>query len=314
MNTAEFILAVQRAITVPTYQGRYSSDDFLALANEEMLTTVTPMLTSMRENYMVIKKEIPTVANVKEYLIPKRSLGSTLREIWYEETPGAVYNLPQIALEDSVRYENFGSGCPSAFYLRNDRVVLCPTPARAATLVIHYPLQPSKLVLSNRTMLINSFTNDSVTSLVNIPNNLLVGSTIDITSATPGYSLLVQDGSISALNSSTTLSITGYSPTSPLSATGLEVGDVLSLAGESSIVQLPDNVQLVLIYATAHRIVQGLGFPDQIQMIKEKLDRSIQTANELLQPRTEGELPKVIQANGLLRGRLTRRFPSVMVS
>jgi hypothetical protein len=95
---------------------------------------------------------------------------------------------------------------------------------------------------------------------------------------------------------------------------GVDVDDVVSTALETSIVQLPDEAAVVLIHATAVRVLEALSIPDQMKIAEEKLQQKIRACREILAPRVEGSLPKVIQRDGLLRGRSTvRRFPSVSV-
>jgi hypothetical protein len=51
-----------------------------------------------------------------------------------------------------------------------------------------------------------------------------------------------------------------------------------------------------------------------MKIAEEKLQQKIRYCREILSPRVEGSVPKVIQRDGLLRGRVTvRRFPSVSV-
>jgi hypothetical protein len=88
----------------------------------------------------------------------------------------------------------------------------------------------------------------------------------------------------------------------------------VSTALETSIVQLPDEAAVVLIHATAVRVLEALSIPDQMKMAEEKLQQKIRACREILSPRVEGSIPKIIQRDGLLRGRSTvRRFPAVSV-
>lgn len=320
MNTTEFLAAVKRAMTVPSYQARYSDNDMLGVANEEMANTITPMLTAMREDYMVKFVDIPTVPQQQEYQIPRRALGMVLREVWYLQNGGASYqNMPRIHLEDSFYYQPtsanpFISGNPFAFYIRNDKVAICPLPQQVGTLRLWYFLKPSKLVLPTRTLTINSLTYNTVTALSNVPSNISAdaGSNLtDITSYRPGYTVVVQDAVVNQLPTTTSVELAGFTPSDTLADNEVVQFDVLSTAGETSIIQLPDEIATVLIFATAKRILQGLGFPQQIEMMNERLEKAIRACNELIQPRVEGELQKIVPKNGMLRGRW--RYPSLTV-
>lgn len=317
MNTSDFIASVKRAISVPTYQGRYSDDDFLAIANEEQQITILPLLTSMREDYLTVTENIAVTAGTSLYQIPRRAAGTTLRTVWFNNAEGSTYSLYRPDLEDSYRFNNNGAGSPQGFVVIGDQIQLRPTPAVDASLTLIYTIQPSKLVKTSRTVTINSLTANTVTSLITVPNNVTTNAgsnQIDITSYRPGYRMLVKNAQVTNIASNLTLTIAGFDVSNTLASAGVVQFDVLSTAGETSILQMPDEIQPVLILSTGQRILQGLGMPDRIEQIKQRLDQAKRAANDLLQPRVDGELPKVFNRNGLLQSRYTfRRFPSVTV-
>ena len=105
MDTTSFLAAVDRAITVPNYQPRFSQTDILALANEEQSSMIVPMIVALREEFFVFREEIAVNAGDTGFRIPERAIGRTLREIQYNNTGGGmVYDLPRISIEDSYRF------------------------------------------------------------------------------------------------------------------------------------------------------------------------------------------------------------------
>lgn len=317
MNTSDFIDAVKRAISVPTYQGRYSPDDFLALANEEQQITVLPMLTSVRENYNVTTSNIPSIAGTGSYRIPRRAVARAVREIWYQDGPSneSTYNLAQLNLEDGFQYQN-GTGAPSYFSLEGDKIKLFPAPSQDGVLIVKYVIQLAKLVKTSRTAVITSLTDSTVSSTIALPANITISAgsnLVDITSYQPGYQISVADVLVTNIANGLTLTLDGFSPTVTLASQDVVQFDVVSTAGETSIIQLPDELHPVLVHATSVRILQGLSQPDRLKQEQEQLTKSVAAANSLLQPRSEGESYKVFQKNGLLRGRFSARFPRTQI-
>lgn len=298
MDSSQFLTAVKRAITVPQYQARFTDDDLLALANEEQETFVVPTVLSLREEYFVVRDEVPVVSGQSKVGIPKRALGRALREIHFKVANGNYYNLPRYSIEDSYPYLNDSvTGNPTGFYIMSDAIYLAPTSNTAGTIALWYFLRPNNIVSTSRTGAITALTESTVT-LNKVPSNITVGSSIDITAYQPGYQLAYKDLTVSNI-SGKTLTLAGFDLTNPL--TDVVVGDSVSSALETSIIQLPTEVQNVLIWAVCVRVLEALAIPEQLKIAQDKLKVNVQACSELLTPRIEGELPKVIQVNNLLR-------------
>lgn len=317
LNTTDFLTAVKRAIGVPTYQGRFSDNDMLAFANEEQKIKILPMLTSVRENYNVSTYEIAVTAGTNGYRIPSRSVGRGVRDILYRPNsdPQSLYSVSQINLEDSWRFD-YNTGSPAYFVIEGDKIKLFPTPDQDATLVVKVVLQLADLVAVSRTAKIASFTDNTITLATNCPANITINSgsnEIDVTLHLPGYQVLVPNAVVTNIANNLTLTLNGFSPTNPLSNYEISQFDVVSTAGETSILQLPDELQPVLIHATAARVLEGLSNPERLKAQKDKLVEVVASANEIMQPRSEGENIKVFPRNGLLRGRGAQRFPRTQI-
>jgi hypothetical protein len=311
MDTTAFLAAVDRAITVPNYQPRFSQSDILALANEEQQSLVVPMIVALREEFFVFRDTLSITAGDYGFRIPERAIGRTLREIQYRNQTGGtlVYDLPRIAIEDSYRFTNLGTGTPNGFMIEGDTIRLLPTPSSDGEVILYTLRKPNSLVLNSRTAVVTAVGTNTIT-LSKVPANLTIGSKIDVTDNKPSYPLVQKDLTITNITG-LVITVSGFTGTA---LSGVDVDDVVSTALETSIVQLPDEAAVVLIHATAVRVLEALSIPDQMKMAEEKLQQKIRACREILSPRVEGSVPKVIQRDGLLRGRTTvRRFPSVSV-
>ena len=311
MDTTSFLAAVDRAITVPNYQPRFSNNDLLALANEEQQSLVVPMIVALREEFFVFRDVLTINAGDYGFRIPERAIGRTLREIQYRNLAGGnlVYDLPRISIEDSYRFTNLGQGTPNGFMVEGDTIRLLPTPSSNGEVVLYTLRKPSNLVLDSRTAKVTAVGTNTIT-LTKVPSNLTIGSKIDVTDNKPSYPLVQKDLTITNITG-LVLTVSGFTGTA---LSGIDVDDVVSTALETSIVQLPDEAATVLVHATAVRVLEALSIPDQMKIVEDKLQQKIRACREILSPRVEGSVPKIIQRDGLLRGRVTvRRFPSVSV-
>jgi len=311
MDTTSFLAAVDRAITVPNYQPRFSQSDILALANEEQQSMIVPMIVALREEFFVFRETLSITAGDFGFRIPERAIGRTLREIQYRNQTGGtlVYDLPRISIEDSYRFTNLGSGTPNGFMVEGDTIRLLPTPSSDGEVVLFMLRKPSSLVLTSRTAVVTAVGTNTIT-LSKVPSNLTIGSKIDITDSVPSFPLVYKDLTITNITG-LVLTVSGFTGTALVN---VDVNDVVSTALETSLVQIPGEAQVVLVHATAVRVLEALSIPDQMKIAEEKLQQKIRACREILSPRVEGSVPKVIQRDGLLRGRTTvRRFPSVSV-
>jgi len=296
---------------VPNYQPRFSQSDILALANEEQQSMIVPMIVALREEFFVFRETLSIAAGLESFRIPERAIGRTLREIQYRNETGGtlVYDLPRISIEDSYRFTNLGTGTPNGFMIEGDSIRLLPTPSSDGEAVLYTLRRPSDLVLSTRTATVTAVGTNTIT-LSKVPSNLTIGSKIDITDSIPSFPLIYKDLTITNITG-LVLTVSGFTGTALAS---VDVNDVVSTALETSIIQMPSEASIVLVHATAERVLEALSIPDQMKIAEEKLQQKIRACREILSPRVEGSTPKVIQRDGLLRGRATvRRFPSVSV-
>jgi hypothetical protein len=79
----------------------------------------------------------------------------------------------------------------------------------------------------------------------------------------------------------------------------LAVGDWISLAGETPIPQIPDELRPVLAQATAVGVNEAMNLPG-LDSARKTLDEMLKAVSLLLTPRVTGAQKKVVQRNGWL--------------
>lgn len=312
MNTTEFLAAVERAITVPTYQPRFTKDDLLALAAEEQRTTVVPKLLSLRQNYLLWRQAVPVVALTSQVSFPARAIGRGSKQIaWLPAGANEQENeLTEFTLRESRAYPDDDQGVPSGFTEFGDKVKLLPRPLEAGTAVFYIYAKPSKPVFLTRCAQVQSVGVGAVTLATSVPSNITVGALVDFTKGTPGNNLLLADVPVSNI-AGNTLTLTGLTADD---LAGVAAGDWVSLAGETAVLQLPEEMQDVLTYAVAVRVLMALQLPEQLKLVQGQMDLKVMNAEMLLSPRVEDQTEVIFSGHPLLGMGGGRYFPRVTVT
>ncbi len=303
MNTTEFLQRVKSSITFPSYQARLTDSDILDFANEEQELTISELVTSLREEFFVFIEETDVTAFTEKVYVPSRAIGRSVRTVEAHTGADSPIQLQRISFDDKSMYSDNLAGSPMGVYWRDDYIYFRPVPNIDFTLDIFYPMQLSNLVATSRTSSITAVGDDTLT-LVKVPSNITIGSYIDITKNVPGYRPVKIDQLVTGI-AGTTLTLSGYSALDPIA--DVSTGFAVSLASETSILQMPKEVQIVLIKTTARRILQAEGMIEQVKLMDDIIQRAVTNARNCCAPRDEGSSESIINYNGFLRGRTMGR-------
>jgi hypothetical protein len=290
--TADTLLeSIKRGITVPSNQEQLEDTDFLAFANEELVSVILPMLTAIRQEYLIAKKPVDLVDGTPNYRIPYRALGRTIRDIIFVDSSGNRNPLPQIPPEEAHVYQRTSTdtGTPRAFYLENDHIILVPTPNNSdEDLIVSYPIRPSALVKLADVGVVDTYS--LVAGTITIDT-----AVIDFTTSTPLDIVSYRSGNIIKATditptnvSSTTLTFTASDLPSDL-----EADDYICLAQESPVVPIPEEACVVLARAVQNRVLESIGDFEGLQAGQQLLKMRLDDLRSLLTPRVEGR-PQVI--------------------
>lgn len=320
--TGDLILeSAKRGISFPSNNANNLSDpDILAFAYEEMISKIMPLMTSIRQEYLIAPPYSQVItAGVSRYRIPQRALARNLRNIIYIDGSGNTNDITMVTPEDRPTYmpTSTTTGTPRAFYIENDYIVLLPTPAvTEGSLEITYPLRPSKIIQLNDAGVIQSA--DPVTSIIVLEtalSTILTTTPLDIISHTSGN--IVRTISITPSNVSTnTITFPADSFDS-----NVEVGDYLCLAEQSPVAQIPEEAHVLMARATQNRILEAIDDFDGLEKGKEELYGKdgkgglIGAFASLFTPRVEGKSQSAVGAANLHfvgNGR-RNRFPRVRI-
>lgn len=313
MRTAEFLEDVKRHISVPTYQPRFTDQDIIDLANDEQRMVVVPEITSLREEFYVTQDYVTFPANTGVIKTPERAIGLVVRDIWLSLTNSTDLDdykkISKIELEEILNYRSpSNSEGPYCWYYMGNNIHVHPTSTAATYGILKYLQRPSNLVDESRTCTVESFVDGTVT-VDAVPDNIVVGSYCDITEVNPHFGIVYKDLLVESV-STTTITFTGYDSTNPL--TGFAAGDIVSLKRETSVVQMPEDANHVLVWAVCAAIESAIGVKQFIDNAQRELQNSIRNMRDLMAPRSEASRPKIINPRGILRSNMyARRFPTV---
>lgn len=289
MNADELLVSVKRAAAVPASQIRLSDTDILALADEEIQTKLLPMLTELRNEYLVKVEDHSLVAGQTVYPIPYRAIGRTLRSVVIEKPGQTPDTLPYIQPEDAYSASQVG------FFLRADKVVLTSAQT-GGTLRLYYEVRPSRLVTTSSCAQIASFSTTSAV-VASVPSTLTTGSLVDVLEARSGHTLLGQDVTLSNVAGTTlTLAVPD----------GVAVGDYIAPAEQSPVIMLPPEMHQVLAQAVCVRVLEAIGDFEALASHQARLNEKIVAVRSLLTPRVRGAAHVVINQNSFFNRNSSR--------
>lgn len=298
MTADDLLTSIKRGITVPSYQGRFSDDDILALADEEIQTVFIPMITALRQEYFVKAKTTALVASQSGYAIPERAIGRTLRDIRYVDSGGRKSFIRLLSPEFEHEYSNVDSvGEPIGFYPQEDKIILVPTPGSSpsGSIEMKYEIRPGKLVKLVEVATITAINTGTgvLTTSTDVPATITTATPVDLIQARAGNVTRIMDETPTAVGS-TSVTITAANLPSDL-----VVGDYIALAGETPVVQLPEEAHPVLANAVHCRLLRALGDFEALNFELQILEQKKAFLREALTPRIESKQPVIKQRYGL---------------
>lgn len=302
----QLLTAVKRTVTIPANQVLLQDTDILALATEELLGKMVPMLISLRQEYFLRIERQAMTTGIDEYPIPYRAIGRTLQDLKLFD---GVQTRRMARLQtNDVQLFSYNA-VPHSFYFRGDSVVVVPQPVSSNSLYLEawIFIRPNAIVTTSDAGLVQSVSGDMLT-LTSVPASITAGVKVDVIQGVQGNRLWAYDCQVTSVAGNTVTLATGsltvaVSP-NPVPAVG--AGDWVSLAETSPVIQLPDEMFEYFVFRTGARVLEAVGDFDGRRSLMEQTSAMETDLERLLAPRIENEGQKVIQRNGLLRGSRTR--------
>jgi len=292
----QILVGIKRRMTIPQSQPLLSNDDILAVTDDVIQSRLVPVLISMRQDFFVTTKDVVITQDQVEYDIPSRAVGRTLRDLKRKVAGQNKVDVTMVGIED----EHFSAltGIPSQFYFKGDKVCLSPKPSGTGDLLeMWYELMPSKLTTTDKAGLILSIGTSDVT-VSSVPSTLSINGYADFVAGVAGHSCVGIDARVTNIASSTI-----HVDSLP---SGLKVGDYITKAGFTPVLQLPDECYPYLETETCYRLLQSISDYEGAKFLQADIEVELKNLKMLLEPRIQGEATKIIPRMGLARGARSR--------
>jgi len=284
MLTTDLLEDIKANSFAPEGQTTFTDEQLLKVADNETKTKIVPALLKVREEYLITHKDYAITAGKAAYPLPERSVGLQVRDVHFIDGNQVIPDVPRTEPE---RINTTAQGTPESFYLKQNDVILFPTPSSTTrTLRLLFPLRPSALVLPTLAARVTVI-NGTVITVDTIPDTWVTGNIFDFIKQDGGHECL-------AIDETATL-ISGSDITFAAVPSTLRVGDYISLQGTSPLVQLPADLVPVLSQGAAAKVLENMN-QSGAGAARKEFKEMLETGIGLLTPRTVGE-PRVIVNN-----------------
>jgi hypothetical protein len=289
----DLIASAKRRGAIPTAQVTWQTQDFLSMADEEILGYCVPLINRMREEYYLQQDDFvipgsPPVGGTF-FRIPDRALAGSTRDIMVLDTSGIFMDLPRLTVDD-LTMSSWG------YYVQGGLIgyVNRSNFNSPVTLRMTYFLRPSALTLKANVAKVAAF--DPVAKTITLdgtPSGYAGNYSWDIIKAGPNYEMLTWDepGVLAA-------GIISFSGSLPAE---LAIGDWVALAGITPVPQLPVEMHPLLAQRLAVKFLEAQGESEQLNaaaMVAGRMEKDVET---LFSPRMAGEPRKVMPRDGVWR-------------
>lgn len=286
--TDEFLLAVKRRGNISTSVDGWDNDDILDMATDEMRDSIVPMLRRLAEEYLVNNYDQDIASGTSDYSMPSWALGESLRDVQLYDGSGGYVSLVRKEPSDVSAISQ--TTRPTCYFLRDNKVVLVPTPSASQTngLRLRCLRRPGKLVTLDEAFSLSSIVTTTATATAlsgsaTAQATLGASCTVDVIQAGPGFRTLASG--LSATISSGTVTLGSNWSTA---AVGVASGDYLVLQDRSPAPQIPNELHALLAQQTVCSFLRASGQPG-LEAAEAKRQVMWAEAEKLFSPRTENQ-------------------------
>lgn len=306
LTTNTLIESIKRRANIPQNQVTFKTADFLAFINEEVKLGIVPSVLRLHENYFLRDETIALVANKSNYEIPYRAIGNKLRDIYYQDDNGNLFEMSQIDVENLAEYSSVtNTNRVYYYYIRNNEVILLPEigDSVSGNIYMLYYIRPNEIVEESRCPSVTNIdTTTGIVTLSSIPTHFSTSISYDIISKNSPHKCRVIDITSTAI--STTLKQITLDPDD---LEDVVVGDYLCKAEETLIPQIPEELHSVLAHRVAMKCMEAQGDVQGMQLAGAKLGEMENNTVTLINNRVEGSPKKIVSKFNHLRYGISRR-------
>lgn len=285
-------------------QNLLTDSDIVRIASEELQQTVLPFIESVRGEYYVTNKDTTFVNGQTAYVLPTRATGSKLRDVMLLDQQNNWVNTPQLATEDlkaTWAYSPYLFG----FYPQDNYIIFVfgnlIGSANYNAVRMRYFRRPNTLCTTmasdpttancGQITAINTTTKEVTLNFA--PSTWTTATLFDVINSMPPFQARGDDQTVTA--------ISGFILTFTSLPDGISVGDWVSEANFSPIMQIPVEAIRWLETLTSARILQYSGDP-AFQVFQAQAEQNKKDLIQIINPRVDGSPAKIPQRNRLWGG------------
>jgi len=301
MDTASLLKSIKRRarlflVSLPAGQNQ----EFLDIMNETFDNTVLPEMLAMREEFYVHGITWNTEQN-QTIQIPSDAIGAKVRGIYLLDNEGKIQRpVPFRNIDTVYQYESAANGWYTpGIILRNNTL---ETKMASCLMQVAYYKMPNKLILFDETAPQATASQKVYQVLTVAGSNLTLNNPAPLTSTgTPVVYDVIEPGYPHNKRGSITVTFTSPFNANPQTATYVggvintftgetlvpDVGDWLFLPNQTGFANIPREVELYFILATAAAILNFQGAAEFTQ-VQQEANEQLRQVQMLLDPRNDG--------------------------
>jgi len=293
------VQSVQNRIMMPLSENTLTEGRIIELLDEEMRSTVIPLILAAQEEFYVQNYDQTLVAGTYSYFIPKRAAFATWRDVVLVDSAGNEINMTELAPEYVKITYPVGNMPPLytyGFILQNDHIIIWPP---NTTIPVQNTL---RMKIKRRPNHLTSVANcgqvtgvNSGASQVTLGGNgdttWTASTTFDVIPNSPQFTSLGDDLTISAINqvtpTATVLTFNSY-------PTGVAVGDWVCPATLSCVPQIPYDIFPLLAQRGVIKCLEALGDNQNLQVAERRYQDMAVDFARTVSPRIQGTPKKIV--------------------
>lgn len=304
-STLALVSSVYRGILSPNSQNTLQPADVIAFLDQEMRTTIIPLVLAAQEEFWVTNYDQPVIQNVYNYTIPKRAAFATWRDVVFVDPNNNEINMSMLSPEYLKLTYPAGGNPPLyvfGFILQNDQIILYPNTSGTPTqykLRMKIKRRPNNLTQTANCAQVTAInTSTNVVTCALIPSSWTTSDLFDMIPSSPQFTSLQDDSTITAITvgANGTMTFT----TLPKNAQGnfdLNIGDWICPAQMSCIPQVPYDMFPLLVQRAMIRCLEALGDTQNLQISERHYQDMAADFARTVSPRIDGTPKKIVNRN-----------------
>lgn len=264
----------------------------LALGDAEIKSYILPLLLRSREYYLAYDDD-RTINSTGIYILSPRAVGSKLINASLLDGT-TIQELVWITEDELNRLDHTVRGVPGIYLKRNAAILVPATDHGFSQIRLTMNIRPGNMVVTTSAAQITAIdTGTNTVTFTSLPATFTTAMTYDFIQDQPHFDHLAIDQTASSITSTTMVfSSLSYR---------LIVGDWVSIAQTSPVVQVPADLQPLLEQKVASSMVRFQGDKDALAAADDELKKMEKATMALYVPRIDKAGKKISMRNGLLR-------------